>query len=276
MSVCCPRVTTVLVLLAVIGLASCSGPATTAKADHSEFYWAAARETYQAGDYTKTADHLERVIETDNAYTARAIPWYLVLTSGMAAGYMELADQYSAGARIKKADGLAFRRKATDYRTIASKLVLRFAQNTDKIGKVPLGNLPLAFRLPKGNPANPALFAKIAAGIELEPADAQMAETLAVEHSVLMTACLAVGAPNDVAKTEEILGHPSPSAARDTFGKAIAQLLEKDAKLYSRDKLDEPQKLAIVQARADSVKAEGARVGSARVVLGDASATARQ
>jgi hypothetical protein len=79
-----------------------------------------------------------------------------------------------------------------------------------------------------------------------------------------------VGAPNDFAKTEEILSRPSPSAPRDTFGKAIAALLEKEAKLYTRDKLDEPQKLAIVQARAESVKAEGARVGSARIVLGDA------
>jgi hypothetical protein len=260
-----------LVLIAVIGLAACSGPATTTTAaDRSEFYWSAARETYLAGDYIKAADHLEQVIETDNPYTARAIPWYLVLTSGMAAGYMDLADQYSAGARIKKADGLAFRRKATDYRAIASKLVLRFAQHADKIGKVPLGNLPLAFPLPKGNPANPALFSRIASGIELEPADAQMAETLAVEHSVLMTACLAVGAPNDFAKTEEILGRPSPSASRDVFGKAMAKMLENGATLYTRDKLDEPQKLAVVQARADSVKAEAARVGSARIVLGDA------
>jgi hypothetical protein len=269
MSVFSPRFTTFAVLLALIGLAGCSGP-TQMTSSSIEFYWSAARETYAAGDYNKTADHLERLIDSDNKYAARAIPWYLVLTSGMAAGYMDLADQYTAGARIKKADGLAFRRKATDYRTIASKLVLRFAQNADKIGKVPLGSMPLAFPLPKGNAADPTLFAQIARGIELTPADAQMAEALAIEHSVLMTACLAAGAPNDVAKAEEILSRPSPTASRDAFGKAIARLLEKEAALYSRDKLDEPQKLAIVQARAESVKAEGARVGSARVVLGDA------
>jgi hypothetical protein len=274
MSVGSPRLAAFGVLLGLTGLTSCSGP-TASTADRSEFYWTAARETYQAGDYAKAADHLEHVIETDNPYTARAVPWYLVLTSGMAQGYMELADQYAAGARIKKADGLAFRRKATDYRTIASKMVLRFAQNTDKIGKVPLGSLPLAFPLPKGNPADPALFKRIASGIELDPADAQMAEALAIEHSVLMTACLAVGAPNDFAKTEQILGRPSPSASRDIFGKAMALMLEKEATLYSRDKLDEPQKLTTVQARAASMKAEAARVGSARIVLGDTTTASR-
>src|SRR5262249_49401610 len=109
------------VLVGLIGLTSCGSP-TASTADRSEFYWSAARETYLAGDYVKAADHLEHIIETNNAYTARAVPWYLVLTSGMAEGYMVLADQYAAGAHIKKEDGLAFRRKATDYRTIASKL----------------------------------------------------------------------------------------------------------------------------------------------------------
>jgi hypothetical protein len=276
MSVFSPGFSTLGVVLGLIGLAGCSsGPATTTEASAAtEFYWSAARETYAAGDYNKTADHLERVIESENKYTAKAIPWYLVLTSGMAAGYMDLAEQYTAGARIKKANGLVFRRKATEYRTIASKLVLRFAQNSDKIGKVPLGSMPLAFPLPKGNAADPTLFTQIARGIELSPADAQLAESLAIEHSVLMTACLAAGAPNDVAKAEEILSRPSPTASRDAFGKAIARLLEKEAALFSRDKLDEPQKLAIVQARAQSVMAEGSRVGSARIVLGEASVPA--
>jgi len=270
MSLLSPRFAKLGALLGIIVLAGCAGP-TAEKVGTPDFYWSAARETYSAGDYAKTADHLEHLIDNDNAYTARAIPWYLVLASGMAAGYMDLADQYSAGAHIRKTDGLPFHRKATDYRTMASKLVLRFAQYTDHISQVPLGSLPLAFPMPKGNPANPALFAQIARGIELSPADAQMAESLAVEHSVLMTVCLAVGAPNDVAKTEEILGRPSASASRDTFGRAIAQMLEKEANLYTRNQLDEPQKLASVQARAQSMKAEAARVGSARLVLGEAS-----
>jgi hypothetical protein len=273
MSLLSPRIAKLGILFGIIFLAACSGPATI-RVGSPDFYWSAARETYSAGDYAKSADHLEHLIDNDNPYTAKAVPWYLVLASGMAAGYMDLADQYAAGARIRKTDGLAFHRKATDYRTMASKLVLRFAQNADKIGRVPLGSLPLAFPLPKGNPANPALFAQIARGIELSPADAQMAEMLAVEHSVLMTTCLAVGAPNDVAKTEEILGRPSASASRDTFGKAIALMLDKEANLYTRNQLDDPVKLASVRARAEGMKVEGARVGSARVVLGDAAVPA--
>src|SRR5438552_4067541 len=109
MSVFSYRVAALLIALALLGLTSCSGPAT-ARVGTPEFYWYAAKETYAAGDYVKTADHLDHLIDNQNEYTARAVPWSLVLTSGMAAGYMELADHYLAGARVNKANALGFRR----------------------------------------------------------------------------------------------------------------------------------------------------------------------
>src|SRR3954454_5518714 len=119
------RTLALLVLVALFGLTSCSGP-SPARAGSAEFYWSAAKETYTAGDYLKTLDDLDRLIETKNEYTARAIPWSLMLTSGVAAGYIELADAYASGARIRKTNAVAFHRKAAEYRSMADPLVLRF------------------------------------------------------------------------------------------------------------------------------------------------------
>ena len=47
---------------------------------------APAREAFAAGDYVKTAQHLDKVQASENEYTARARPMYLILTSGMARG----------------------------------------------------------------------------------------------------------------------------------------------------------------------------------------------
>jgi len=229
-----------------------------------------------AGDYRKAVDHLEKLIDGNDRFALEAIPWHLVLTSGMAAGYMELADNYAAGARRNKPKALAFRLKATEYRNAASRLALRFAQNVDKIGRLPLGMVPLAFPLPNGNAAQPALLSDIAKGLELTPADAQEAEAIAIQHSVLMAVCLTAGAANDVARTREILGRTPAGASRSTFGKAIAQLLEIQSTLYSRDKLDEPEKLAVFHQRAQRVLAEANRVGAARIVpVGSADPAAR-
>ena len=257
-----------LLALALLGLTSCAGPAVTTAASTGTptFYWSAAQETYAAGDYIKTADHLEHLIDGRNEYKDQAIPWYLVLTSGITAGYMEVADSYSMGAHINKKSALDFYRRASDFRTIASRYALRFGQNIDKLNQIPLGIVRLPFGLPKGNPAPPAELAKITRGIELAPGDVETAQLLNIQRNVLLTVCRAAGAPNDLAKTEEILGRPSASVSRVTFAGAVAAELDREATLYARDKLDEPEKLAIFRRLAQNALQEGAKSGSARFV----------
>ena len=257
----------VLVTLVLLGLSACSGPSTTAAQTRTpDFYWYAAKETYQAGDYTKTLDHLDHLIADHNEYTARALPWSLVLTSGMAAGYMELADDYTAGAHFNKANALAFHRKAADYRAMASPLVLRFAENVLKIDDLPPGAITLAFPLPKGAAAPPALLQQIAGGIPLQPTDSDSVQSLTIERNVLLAACLSAGAPNDAARAAEVLGHASAITPRPVFAKAVSQMLEKGSGLYSRDKLDDPQKKSILHERAQTLVTRAQSNASVTVV----------
>jgi hypothetical protein len=262
MSMTMLRLMGLLVLLAL--LTSCSGPSASAVGS-PEFYWSAAQETYASGDYLKTLDDLDHLMENHSEYTARAVPWSLVLTAGMANGYMELADYYTAGARTNKAEALTFRRKANDYRTMASPLALRFAQNVEKMDQLPAGAVPVAFPMPKGSAVVPELFSRIEKGELPTPADADTAQTLAIQRNVLLAACDAVGAPNDMAKAEDILTHVS-TTSHATFGKAVAQMLENESKLYSRNQLDVPEKVAILHQRAQTVLHGEAQAGGAMLV----------
>jgi len=238
-------------LLALTSI-SCSGP-TTATVGSSEFYWSAAMETYTAGNYVKATDHLDHLIDSQNAYTSRALPWSLILTSGMAAGYMDLANAYASGARINKSNAAVFRRKAMEYRNMASPLALRFAQNIDKLATLPPGAVRLAFTLPKGSPGYSPLVARISGGVQISPADEETAQIQAIERAVLLTTCQAVGAPNDTARTSEVLGHAVALTARPTFLKAMISMLDKEADLYARDKLDDPSKVAVFHERSQNL-----------------------
>src|ERR1700722_11803677 len=91
------------------------------------FYWSAAKETYAAGDYQKTVEHLGNILSTQNDYVARAQPWMLVLTSGMAQGYMDLASAYDAGAHANRTQTANFRRQLNTCRGAANTLALQFA-----------------------------------------------------------------------------------------------------------------------------------------------------
>jgi len=259
------RTEAALVLLGFLGLTSCSGP--SARTGSPAFYWSAAKETYTAGDYLKTLDDLDRLIETKNEYTARAIPWSLMLTSGVAAGYIELADAYSSGARVKKNNAVvAFHRKATEYRSLANPLVLRFAQNISQLDQLPPGSVSLAFAPPRGDFKLPSVLAQISAGIQPSTAEAETALTLAIERNVLLSACLAAGAKDDTAKARQILGHASTITPRATFVGGLAQMLDFDSRLYARDRMDNSEKLGILRKRAETLRDDAARSASVMVV----------
>jgi len=229
---------------------SCSsGPAAPEKGTPA-FYWQAARETYAAGDYVKTLEHLDNIVATENEFTARAVPWSLVLTSGMAAGNMELADDYAIGARTNKSDPAGFRRMVSDSRGNANRLALQFAENFGKLEKLKEGPITLAFIFPKGSGAQVAGLNKVTNGIVLAPPEAETVQKRALERGVVLAVCRAAGAPDDAGKTAEILKTGEAQIPRNTFMLAMTQALWEESQLYANDKLDEPQKMTILVQRA--------------------------
>ena len=208
-----------VVALSALILVSCSTGPQPPKVGTPAFYWVAAQETYAAGDYPKAVQHLEGVIKTDNEYTARAYPWYLVLEAGMARGYAELAENFEYGAKANRGNPTPFRRQMNDYRTMSSRLSLSLAEAFEKFEKTNTdARVPLAFAYPTGSPFPSSHLQKIAAGQMPQPAIVEDLRRSHLQTSVLMTATRVVGAPDDTAKTQEVFKSPDASVpARGVF-----------------------------------------------------------
>jgi hypothetical protein len=219
------------------------------------FYWQGAREVYKAGDYMKTLQNLDNLLATDNEYTARALPWVLVLKSGIAEGYMEAADNYAVGVRNNRTDPSAFRRQVADNRNAASQLALQFAEDFGKLDKLKGDNITLEFAYPKGTAAPVSQFTKVTTGIVLTPTETEAAQQRTVERGVLLATCRAAGASNDTAKTEELMKTGVATVPRATFMTAMADSLFRFSQLYVTDKLDEPQKMDALIQRAQAALA---------------------
>jgi hypothetical protein len=215
------------------------------------FYWQGAREVYKAGDYMKTLQHLDNLLATDNEYTPRALPWILVMKSGIAEGYINAADNYAIGVHNSH-DPSAFRRQVSENRNAASQLALQFAEDFGKLDKLKGDTITLEFAYPKGNAAPVAQFTKVTTGIALTPTETETAQQRAVERGVLLAACRAAGASNDTAKTEELLKTGVATVPRATFMTAMATSLFHFSQLYAKDKLDEPQKMDALIERAQA------------------------
>jgi hypothetical protein len=218
------------------------------------FYWAAAKETYNAGDYQKTIEHLGNILSTQNEFVARAQPWMLVLTSGMSRGYMDLGDAFEAGAKANRAQTTAFRRQVNTYRGSASRLALQFAET--------FGNfqskdeyVTLAFPYPTGSPTEVVLLTKVANGVLPPAPEIDTAQKRAIERAVLLATCRAAGAQDDPAKAQDLLKTADAKVPRATFVYAMASALFESSQLYTRGKMDDPDKMKIFCSRAqDALK----------------------
>jgi hypothetical protein len=245
----------VAVVSVMLTLLSCSSGPSAPTMGSPAFYWQGAREVYAAGDYMKTLQNLDNLLATDNEYTPRALPWVLVLKSGIAAGYMEAAENYALGARNTHADPSAFRGQVSADRNSASQLALQFAEDFGKLGKIKGDTITLEFGFPRGTAAPVAQFTKVTTGIVLSPAETETAQRNVLERGVLLATCRAAGASNDTAKTEEVLKTGVATVPRATFMTAMAQSLFDFSQLYVTDKLDQPQKMGALIERAQAALA---------------------
>jgi hypothetical protein len=209
------------------------------------YFWSAAKETFAASDYVKTSEHLDKILASDNEYTARARPWRLILASGMARGYMDVADNLETGVRAKKADPGGFRKYISNSRSAAGRLSLQFAEMFMRFQKGKDDPVALAFSYPSGSAAPIQELTKASAGMPLQGAEIEGAQKRAVERAVLMETCRAAGAPDDTAKTLDMFKSGNPQVSRATFLTGMTDSLYQLAQLYDRRKMDDPEKLKV-------------------------------
>lgn len=249
-----------LSLLLIVGAAlvatSCSTGPEPPQPGSPAFFWAAAHETYAAGDYQQASEHLEHICRTQNDYTARAQAWYLILSSGMAKSYMEMADFFEYGSHARPMSPTVFRRQTSDYRTYASRLSLQFAQIFQDFEKNNKDQqIPLDFKFPDGSALPSPQLTRIGHGEIPSPAVLDDIRRQQLKTGVVLQTCLAVGAPEDTAKAQEMFKAGKVLVPRETFLFAMATALHDQAQLFVRAKLDQPERMKLFDAHAlDIVK----------------------
>ncbi|MCX6626454.1 MAG: hypothetical protein NTW28_02315 [Candidatus Solibacter sp.] len=230
---------------------SCSSGPQPLRPGTPAFYWSAARETYRAGDFLKTSENLQRILTSENEFTARARAWDTVISAGMTQGYIELADAWEAGARSNRLDPTPFRKQVTTLRTLASAAAIQFTENAHKLmdaNKDP--DILLAFGYPAGAAAPPAGLKRMSGGILVQDTERDLLQTAMLQRGVLLSVCGAVGAPDDGAAAQEKLKTGEFRVPRGTFVLAVAKSLQAQSELFTGTKLDQPNKLKLMSQEA--------------------------
>jgi hypothetical protein len=207
------------------------------------YSWISAEESYRQKNYQRTNEHLARLVSAQSEYRDRARLWSLIVSSGVASGYRELADAYENGARLNRAQLYDYRDRMGKARRAANQAAMMFVESFHQYlaaGK----EAPLAFEFafPQGKTAEPLQLTKLNKGITLQAADHEVLEREIVERAVVRTASQVVGGVDDLEKARTQFKQPS----RELFLKTMAQSLYENADLYNPRKLDEPRRLHIL------------------------------
>ena len=243
--------------LTVVGMSlltySCSSGPSAPEKGTPAFYWNAAKETFGTGDYTKTLDNLDNLLKKDNEYRAQAYPWYLVLATGMAHGYMDLADRFEAGIKVNKTNPSAFRRQVSQYRRSARELTMGFVETFDGFQKTNSdAEVTLAFPYPSGSPGEPTTIARVANGILPPDAEIETAQSAELKRTVLLATAQATGSGDDTTKAQALFKTTPVKVPRPTFVQAMAMALYDHAMLFDPKKMDEPNRMELMLTRASA------------------------
>ena len=242
-------------VLSMLGLVaagtSCSSGPQLPQPGTPAFYWAAARETYRAGDFVKTSENLQRILVSENEFSARARAWDAVISSGLAQGYMELADAWETGARSNRLNPTPFRKQVSALRALASASAIQFTEDIHKVveaNKDP--KILLAFAYPAGAPVVPAGLKKVAGGILVQDSERDLLQAAMLQRGVLLSVCAAVGSRDDAAAAQEKLKTGEFRAPRDAFLLVAAKSLSNQSELFTGSKLDLPNRLKMLSEEA--------------------------
>ena len=251
MTVTAKRITAAVAMIAAnLILFSCSSGPTAPQKGTPAFYWQTAREAYAVGDHMRTIQNLDSIIASENEFTGRARAWLLVMTSGVARGYMEIADFYESGARINKANPMAFHKQVSNARGAASRAALRFAEIIGDYRKT-TDDVLLDFPYPSGSPAPSPVLMKVGNGILPAENEMETAHKSALTRAVVLSVCRAAGAPADPARAQALFKAGAVKVPRAEFSLAMAHALYDQSQLFLSTKLDQPARMKIFCTQAE-------------------------
>ena len=220
------------------------------------FYLAAAKSTFAAGDFLKTNDNLSQ-LSTSADYGARTQPWSIVISAGLAKGYMDLADNFEYGARANRANPTPFRRQMQQLRSMAGSAALQCAETAHRyMAANATDPVVFEFGYPSGSAAEPVQLQRVAKGIIVPDADIEALQRSMIQRGVLLTVTRMVGAGEDSAKALEMFKGGEVRIPRATFLMGVAKALFDEANLYTSQKLDQPDRMRLMLEEAsEAVKA---------------------
>ena len=232
-----PRIAGTLLAAAVLSVVSCSdsGGPPPLRTGTPAYYFQTAKDAYAKGDFLKATEWLDKITKsTKNEFTGRAWTFRLLLESGLIAGYTELADNYEYGRRSNKDNPTPFIKKVTEYRGMATRMTMPFAEHyAEYVKSSPGSTAEIDFPFPAtGTTTKPPQLGNIAQGRAPDEGAVDSALKGMLSRGVVMAISETLGAKDDAAKGRAALQTLPAKVPRSSLELVLAKALYRSALLH--------------------------------------------
>lgn len=235
-----PRLALPLAAALCVSLVSCSesGKPQPPKPGTPPFFWAAANNAWQKGNFEVAADRLRDITASQNEYTARAQVWLMAISTGLAQAEMEWSNVLDEG-RLKARDSkFDYRRHISAARSSAGQYAMRAIEVAhDSVPKVKDPEVALEFKPLAGSAEMPPDLARLSQGYPVQPVDLDKFHRLMLTRGVIQACNRLAGVATDPEKTK---------TTRDAYMLHVSKELMDLTALYAPKKLDQPARIKLL------------------------------
>ena len=208
------------------------------------FIWGVARDSYKAGDYATANENLAKLAQGKSEFATRAAPIQLLLGTGMAKGYIDLAAKFDTGAKANRNNPGVFRKQMSAFRSQARALSTQTLETVhQQMNNWKDEKITLAFPFPAGSLDEVEALKKVTQGLVMQPSEIDKVAQEMLQRGVVQVASRIAGSPKDAAKAKAAFAAEDTQVPREQFVLAIAGALYEISDLFSPTKMDEPDKM---------------------------------
>ncbi len=239
-----PPYRTSLMVLVLLALIACSGGGSSGpQMGTPEWYWQAARENFDKSDFKKTQEHLERVVDSDNALRQQAAVWRTVVLAGLVRGYKELGDVYAEVARKQPPRASQVQNSIQQYRRDARQYAIELTESMATVRKL-IGDadkVSLDFAFPTGSPTPSAVLASLKSGQTPPETQLMDAERETLQWGMILQTADTAGAKNEANRARAMFENRPVEVSRTDFFLSMGESMYAFSDLFGQKSLNEPK-----------------------------------
>lgn len=237
-------VTGLLGLCASLALWACAGGDGGPAQGTPEWYWQAALESYEAGDYSRTLENLDSIVDAgDSPVLAKAHVWRMTLLSGLTRGYGGVWKAFDSGAEANAALARSLQNPLQESQRQLRRYAIALTESIGKTNKA-LGSadkVVIDFPFPAGSAAMSPVLASISGGTVTPDNQVPMAQKAELDRGLIFAAAHVIG-EGDAANSAKTRFEQLPiEVDRETFFFRLTEGMKSTADMFVRRHIDEPK-----------------------------------